>query len=88
MTEIAKVAQGIGPWIPQLVNMETMKPTTLVPLAKQKGLLIHPYTYRNDQLPPGVSQHQALHLLFNLLQVDGVFTDFTDTVVEFLDTNK
>lgn len=84
LLEVASVANGIGPWIPQLINLESMQPTDLVPLAKQAGLLIHPYTFRKDQLPKGISTEQALDVLFKLLKVDGVFTDFTDTIVEHI----
>lgn len=83
---IAQVADGIGPWMMQLVTFSEngIHPTTLVPQAKAAGLSIHPYTFRKDQLPPGVTVNQTLDLLFKQLQVDGVFTDFTDTVVDYL----
>lgn len=84
LAEIAKVANGIGPWIPQLIDLKVMKPTSLAHDAKKAGLVIHPYTFRKDQLPPGISSEQSLDLLFNVLKVDGVFTDFTDTVVQHL----
>jgi glycerophosphoryl diester phosphodiesterase len=85
LTEVAKVAQGIGPWIPQLVDMQTLEPTTLVKDAKFVGLQIHPYTFRQDQLPASLSAEQTLNMLFNSLKVDGVFTDFTDTVKNYID---
>lgn len=81
---IAKVAQGIGPWLPQLYDFKTQQPTELVGLAKQHGLLIHPYTFRQDQLPEGLSSTDTLNVLFKQLRVDGVFTDFTDVVVGYL----
>lgn len=85
LKEIAKVAQGIGPWIPQLVNFQDNSPTSLVSNAHQAGLLVHPYTFRKDDLPQSYSSKQMLDILFNDLQVDGVFTDFTDVVKEYLD---
>lgn len=88
LAAIAKVAQGIGPWIPQLIDMQTMQPSGLTQQAHALGLVVHPYTFRQDALPKNVSSEQALKVLFELLQVDGVFTDFTDTVVEYLDTKK
>ena len=84
LQDIAKVAQGIGPWIPQLINLKTLRPSMLSQHAKQAGLLIHPYTFRKDQLPKGISTEQSMQLLFGTLGVDGVFTDFTDTVVTYL----
>ncbi|MGY0593551.1 MAG: glycerophosphodiester phosphodiesterase family protein, partial [Paraglaciecola chathamensis] len=84
LKELAAVAQGIGPWIPQLVNMQTMQPTGLVKRAHEAGLDVHPYTFRQDALPQGISSQQALDLLFKQLKVDGLFTDFTDTVVNYV----
>ena len=81
---IAKVAQGIGPWIPQLVNLETMQPTDYVSQAHTAGLQVHPYTFRKDALPDNVDTQQTLQLLFEELKIDGLFTDFTDTVVNYL----
>ena len=81
---IAKVAQGIGPWIPQLIDLKTMQPTGFVQQAHIASLQVHPYTFRKDALPENVSQEQALNMLFVGLKVDGVFTDFTDTVVQYL----
>lgn len=81
---LAEVAQGIGPWIPQLIDMQTMQATGLVKKAHAAGLDVHPYTFRQDALPTGVTSQQTLDLLFKQLKVDGVFTDFTDTVVDYL----
>ena len=81
---IAKIAQGIGPWIPQLIDFKTMQPTAFVKQAHIAGLQVHPYTFRKDALPDNVNQTQTLNMLFEELKVDGVFTDFTDTVVSYL----
>ena len=81
---IAKVAQGIGPWIPQLIDLKTMLPTPFVKQAHIAGLKVHPYTFRKDALPDNTEQEQILNVLFEELKVDGVFTDFTDTVVNHL----
>ena len=87
LMEVAKVAQGIGPWIPQLVDFKTMQLTELAKHAHGAGLLVHPYTFRKDTLPKGVTSEQAINVLFNKLKVDALFTDFTDTVVEYLQTS-
>lgn len=84
LKEVAKVAQGIGPWLPQLIDLTTMQLTELGKNAHRVGLLIHPYTFRQDALPFGVSSEQALDVLVNKVEVDGLFTDFTDTVVDYL----
>ena len=83
MAEIAAVAQGVGPWFPQLfvnplgVNGQL---SSWVSEAKKHQLLIHPYTHRVDQLPTEMSSQQLLDRLFNEAGVDGIFTDFPDTV--------
>lgn len=87
LADIAKVAQGIGPWIPQLIDLKTMQPTGYAKQAHIAGLQIHPYTFRKDALPDKVDKQQMLQLLFRDLKVDGLFTDFTDTVVHYLGNN-
>ena len=84
LAAIAKVAQGVGPWIPQLVDLKTLQPTGFVEQAHIVGLKVHPYTYRNDALPKGLNSQQTLQILFETLKVDGLFTDFSDTVVNHL----
>jgi glycerophosphoryl diester phosphodiesterase len=84
LQELAKVAQGIGPWIPQLVDLQTKQATSLAKDAKGAGLSIHPYTFRKDALPAGISSKQALDVLFKDIEVDGVFSDFPDVVVDYL----
>jgi glycerophosphoryl diester phosphodiesterase len=81
---IAEVAQGIGPWIPQIVDTKTKQPTGLVAQAQELGLAVHPYTFRQDDLPANITSKQALDILFKQLKVDGVFSDFPDTVVDYL----
>lgn len=84
LNEIAKVAQGIGPWIPQLINIKTKQKTALAQRAKNSGLLIHPYTYRIDDLPNKFGEIELLEKLFKQLQVDGLFSDFPDVVYNYL----
>lgn len=85
LNEVAKYADGIGPWIPQLLNMQTMQPTHVMATAKSAGLVVHPYTFRKDELPANINATQSLDILFKVLKVDGIFTDFTDVVVDYLD---
>ncbi|WJG08281.1 glycerophosphodiester phosphodiesterase [Aliiglaciecola sp. LCG003] len=84
LAEIAKVAQGIGPWVPQLFDLDKMQPTPLAANAKQNALLIHPYTFRVDELPPAMGADELLTILFDKVEVDGIFTDFTDVAVNYL----
>ena len=84
LAEIAKVAQGIGPWLPHVIDINSGKTQPLMKVAHDLGLVVHPYTFRVDQLPVGLSSEQTLDLLIKQAHVDGIFTDFTDVVVEYL----
>jgi glycerophosphoryl diester phosphodiesterase len=93
LAEIAAYARGIGPWLPHLVlgKDETgkLKISSLVRDAHAVGLLVHPYTFRADELP-GVftSFEEMLRTFFFEIQVDGVFTDFPDRAAKILQKNK
>ncbi|NHZ35845.1 glycerophosphodiester phosphodiesterase [Massilia rubra] len=60
----------------------TTAPTTLVADAHKAGLLVHPYTFRNEKrrLPLDYKGDPKLeYKQFYALGVDGVFSDFADT---------
>ncbi|WP_083272881.1 glycerophosphodiester phosphodiesterase [Alteromonas confluentis] len=89
MQDIAKYADGIGPWLPQLLDMKALQQGKIVPspwlaTAKKEGLVIHPYTFRIDALPTGMTAEQIIGLLTGPLAVDGVFTDQIPPVKNFL----
>jgi glycerophosphoryl diester phosphodiesterase len=83
LDEIAAYADGIGPWMMQLYRGRDddgrAELTDLAARAHARGLAVHPYTFRADQLPPGIDSFAELHRLFLVdLAVDGLFTDFPD----------
>ena len=81
LREVAAVADGIGPWGPQVLKFAPGKapvPTGLVEAAHAAGLAVHPYTLRADELPPGVANLPALVQALQAAGVDGAFTDFPD----------
>ena len=80
LSEIAQYARGIGP------DISLAWPDTgLCSLARQMGLLVHPFTFRADQLPEGFTSFNELLTTFvEVLGVHGVFTDFPDLVVRYL----
>ncbi len=87
--EIAKVADGIGPSINRLMSWGANEPTPkfsgLVKLAHAEKLAVHPFTVRIDELPKNCPSVDALHAaLFTGMEVDGVFTDFTDVTLAWL----
>lgn len=88
LASIAKYAQGIGPWINQLLSIDEQgrsKMTNLATLAKANKLLIHPYTLRSDRLPKGINFEKLAKLLYYQVEVDGIFTDFGNKLVSLLE---
>jgi glycerophosphoryl diester phosphodiesterase len=101
LAEIATYADGIGPSKHQIVPRDPagklLEPTTLVRDAHRAGLLVHPYTFRNENnfLPADFRQGDpaspvylratgdapAEYRLFLHLGVDGMFSDNPDTAV-------
>lgn len=77
---IATYADGIGP-----SKTIIEKNPDYVEWAHARGLVVHPYTFRKDQLP---SQYPTLadelNQFYYKYNVDGVFTDFVDIAVRAL----
>lgn len=89
LNEIKMFADGIGPEKDQLIVVDSkskeIKPSEFYQNAKKLGLFMHPYTFRSDKLPDyAKSYNELLTIFFDKLKVNGVFTDFPDTTVEFL----
>jgi glycerophosphoryl diester phosphodiesterase len=81
-------AHGIGPAkrsiVPQGPDGALRAPTALVADAHKAGLVVHPYTFRDE--PVFLASDYRLdavqeYLQFYGLGVDGVFSDFADTAV-------
>jgi glycerophosphoryl diester phosphodiesterase len=88
LARTAEIADGIGPSIEHLYVTENgeRKSSLLVEQAHELGLTVHPYTFRSDDLPPGFDSFEELVRFCVLdLEVDGLFTDFTDKVVDILE---
>ncbi|MFI5686247.1 glycerophosphodiester phosphodiesterase [Streptomyces sp. NPDC051636] len=96
LREIAGYAQGIGPTldlvVPKDANGRLTTPTTLVKDAHAVGLVLHPYTMRNENpfLPAEFRKGTAADAygdVFGAFKayfatgIDGVFTDNADTGV-------
>ena len=89
LQQVALYADGIGPWLPHVVSGQpdgiVSRVTPLVQQAHDCGLLVHPFTFRADQLPSYVSSFEELLEVFaSDANVDGFFTDFPDRVARFL----
>jgi glycerophosphoryl diester phosphodiesterase len=87
LAEIAKVADGIGPALSDVVTRKDDGPltaTSLVRDAHAAGLEVHPYTFRADALPAGITFDDLLRLAYVDIGVEGIFTDHPDRAVAFL----
>jgi len=88
LAAIATYASGIGPFkgsiVPAGPGGALLPPTSLVADAHKAGLVVHPYTFRDEPrfLAPdyGLDPVKEYHQFFRL-GVDGVFSDFGDTAV-------
>ena len=94
MEKIAKFADGIGPDKSLVISRESTASnaqiTPLVSRAHAVGLKVHPYTYRLDpgQIPNYADDFdELLRKHFLDADVDGIFTDFPDKAVKFLQRN-
>lgn len=91
LAELARYAQGLGPAYGQLVTVDQVhdkaQPGELLGLARETGLLLHPYTFRRGNLPGYAPDLESLLELFlGELRVDGVFCDFPDIAVRIRDS--
>lgn len=97
LKEIAKYADGVGPSkdyiVPRDATGRSQPPSSFVRDAHRAGLVVHPYTFRNENAflplelrrgvdPSAYGDAFAEYAQFLALGVDGVFTDNTDTAVE------
>ncbi|MFI1970951.1 glycerophosphodiester phosphodiesterase [Streptomyces cinnamoneus] len=91
---VSGFAQGIGPWlnliIPRDKDEKLTKPTTLVRDAHAAGLILHPYTMRNENSflpadfrrgsdPNGYGDAFAAFKTYFATGIDGIFSDNCDT---------
>ncbi|WP_371658734.1 glycerophosphodiester phosphodiesterase [Streptomyces sp. NBC_00280] len=96
LTEIASYAQGIGPTLDLVIPKDSTgaltSPTTLVADAHRAGLVLHPYTMRNENpfLPANFRKGTdadaygdafGAYRTYFATGIDGVFTDNADTGV-------
>jgi glycerophosphoryl diester phosphodiesterase len=95
MQRLAATVDGIGPSAYLLIRPEStesdIKATKLLEFAHAAGLQVHPYTFRRErnQMPPFAKDFEDfLDIFFNQIGVDGVFTDFPDLAVDFLESEN
>jgi len=85
---LAEYADALGPSYAQLLTpteaetAQQPRPSPLVSTARRAGLLLHPYTFRRDDLPGYVPDLEGLlTLFFETVGVDGLFCDHPDVAV-------
>jgi glycerophosphoryl diester phosphodiesterase len=99
LKEVASYADGIGPWKRYIVSTvattppgtgpgeaarKLAPPTDLIDRAHKAGLLVHAYTFRNEQrrLASDYAGNPVNeYLQYFQLGIDGLFSDFPDTAV-------
>jgi glycerophosphoryl diester phosphodiesterase len=101
LKDVAEYADGVGPWKVYIVPVDaagkSQQPTSFVDDAHAAGLVVHPYTFRNENqfLPAELRKGDpadpnfpnlygnafAEDEMFFKLGVDGIFTDNADTGV-------
>lgn len=87
LADIAKTVDAVGPNLSHIVKQADVDgrlvSTGFVSTAHELGLLVHPWTFRADQLAPGFESLQEMIRWFvDELKIDGVFTDFPDMAIE------
>lgn len=91
LRELARIADGVGPAYAMLVDVDgsAARSNGFVAAAHAAGLVVHPYTFRSDVLPPyAASFEELLRLFTEAAGVNGVFTDFPDKALYFLQNTR
>jgi glycerophosphoryl diester phosphodiesterase len=77
----ATYANGVGPWYRHLLSEKVDGKFTFTSLIKEAhalGLVVHPYTFRADQLAEFDSFSQMVDVILYQAEADGGFTDHPD----------
>jgi glycerophosphoryl diester phosphodiesterase len=97
LEDVARYSDGAGPpkdyIVPRDASGRSLPPTTFVSDAHKAGLVVHPYTFRNENTflpaelrssanPADYGNAIAEYEQFYDLGVDGLFSDNSDTAVE------
>jgi len=89
LEKYAGYADAIGPSIEQLLinsfGKSLQEKKEFIQRAHKLNLKVHAYTFRQDEHPNFENFEDLLNFGFNDLELDGVFTDFPDTVARFLE---
>lgn len=78
LAEISAYADGVGPY-KLLLWTAPGEPSDFVSKAHGFGLAVHPWTFRDDNLPEDFATPEAEFQAYWQMGVDGVFTEFPQT---------
>ena len=91
LEEFSEYADGIGPWYKQIIKGKDSNGnwlfSDLVKNAHSYKLKVHPYTFRADELNEFESFEELLQVALYKANIDGIFTDFPDKAVSFINKN-
>ena len=83
LDEIRAFADGIGPY-----KLLIERDPTLVARAHRRGLAVHSWTFRADDVGSGYATFEdELRAFYEKFGVDGLFTDFPDRARSWLDSH-
>jgi glycerophosphoryl diester phosphodiesterase len=90
--EVSKYASIYAPWFSHLAEpVEDGKSYSIAPcvqFARDAGMKLHTWTYRADSLPKGFSsEEEVFDTAFRKIKVDGIFGDFPDRLIAYLEKN-
>ena len=91
LTAIAKYADGIGPSIESLYEIDKsgrIVDSKLVERAHRLGLEVHPYTLRIDSVPKAFQSIDDLTAFLQNVSIDGAFSDFPDVTRAMFTRNQ
>jgi glycerophosphoryl diester phosphodiesterase len=88
LASVASYAYGIGPHHSQLIDTACpVRSSDVMRCARDVGLRVHAYTFRQDDLPAYARSFQGqLELFLGELAVDGVFCDHPDVAIRVRDS--
>ena len=89
LEKYAGYADAIGPSIEQLLiasfGKSSQEKKDFIQRAHKLNLKVHAYTFRQDEHPNFENFEALLDFGFYEMELDGVFTDFPDAVVRYLE---
>lgn len=82
---ISSYVNGVGVYFYHIAKFENEKyiKKDIVNWFKNNSLFIHVYTHRSDDLPIAMTNESYFNFIFNTVEVDGVFSDFSDIALSF-----